>query len=79
MSNPKKVRIPVYLYILDFGGMLLVGIGLLLKFAPQSADIVPASFPLRDDPNLLIVIGMAMFVPLLKYMLKLAATNKRQS
>ncbi len=73
MNKPDKVRIPVYLYVLDFAGMLLVGIGLLLKFAPQSADIIPASMPLRNDPDLLIVIGMALFIPLIKFILKLAA------
>jgi len=76
VSKPDKVRIPVYLYVLDFAGMLLVGIGLLLKFAPQNADIIPASMPLRNDPNLLIIIGLAMFIPLIKFMLKLAAAQK---
>lgn len=77
MNSQKKPRIPIFLYILDFTGMLLVGIGLLLKFAPHSADIIPASFPLREDPNLLIIIGIAMFIPLIKYMFKLAAESRQ--
>jgi len=76
MNKPDKIRIPVYLYVLDFVGMLLVGVGVLLKFAPQNADFIPASMPLRNDPDLLIVIGLAMFIPLIKFMLKLAAVQK---
>ena len=71
MSRPARRRIPLYLILLDFTGSILVGIGLLLKFGDAAADIIPPAFPLRDDPDLIIVIGLAMLLPLIKYILKI--------
>ena len=64
MNEPKKLTWPAWVLILDFVGMLLVGVGI---YALVAADPLPfaGTIDLRELAIPMIIIGALFFAPLM--------------
>lgn len=63
-----NTRLPLPFILLDFLGVLLVGLGMAMHFA--EVDILPARWRFAQDGLVLIVVGFALMLPAIVHLLK---------
>lgn len=67
MSQPKKLKVPVRLIILDGIGAILLGLGIAEQFA--NTNLIPISWQFTNYAMFMIIFGIAMMLPMVTYIL----------
>ena len=67
MSEPRKLSIPMRLIIMDAIGAVLLGVGVAELFA--NTNLVPAAWRFENYAIVMIILGIALMLPIITYML----------
>ena len=67
MSEPRKLSIPMQLIIMDAIGAVLLGVGVAELFA--NTNLVPAAWRFENYAIVMIILGIALMLPIITYML----------
>lgn len=63
-----KTTLPLPLMLLDFFGVLLVGLGMAMHFA--ELELLPPEWRFEQDSLVLILVGFALMLPAVIHLLK---------
>lgn len=67
MNEPKKLSVPLRLIIMDAIGAVLLGVGVAELFA--NTNLVPQSWRFENYAMVMIILGIALMLPIVTYML----------
>ncbi|UTF59601.1 DUF1418 family protein [Gilvimarinus sp. DA14] len=62
------MKLPIHLAVLDFFACILIGLGMAMHFA--NIDFLPESMRFEKDGLVFIVVGIALMLPAVLYILR---------